>query len=354
MKNKLNFKLLNLLILVVIIYILVSTYNVWGGFVSKLFSILLPFLIAFVLAYALYPFVKSLMKKNVRKPLAITIVVVLFLLLTVGLIAFTMPILYQQLIALSKQLIEVVADLSSKFHLDLGNLQATLTKVLNKTITSASEYVSSGLISVVSESIKAMVVLFISLILFVYFLVDMDKIRTTIKEFFSGFSKKTFNYVKTIDTELGNYFKGLAICMIIQFFEYSFLFLVIGHPNWLLLGALAAVTVMIPYFGGLFIDIVAIVTASVVSTPVFIATVVISLIFPIIDSYIISPKVYGKTNNISPILIILGVVVGSKVGGIIGIATSLPILILLTTTYKYYKNDIIKNLKKVESNVKEG
>ena len=90
-----------------------------------------------------------------------------------------MPILYQQLIALSKQLIEVVSDLSSKFNLDLGNLQTTLTKVLNKTITSASEYVSSGLVSAISESIKALIVLSISLILFVYFLVDMDKIRET-------------------------------------------------------------------------------------------------------------------------------------------------------------------------------
>lgn len=353
MKNKLNFKLLNLLILVIIIYILVSTYGVWGAFLSKLFSISLPFLIAFVLAYALYPFVRMLQKKNVRKPLAITIVVVVFLLLTVGLLALTMPILYQQLIALSKQLIEVVSDLSTKFNIDLGNLQNTLTNVLNKTITSAGEYVSNGLISVISESVKALVMLFISLILFVYLLVDMDKIRQTVKEFFSGISKKTFNYVKTLDTELGNYFKGLAICMIIQFFEYSFLFLIIGHPNWLLLGALAGITVMIPYFGGLFIDIVAIVTASVVSTPVFIATVVISLIFPIIDSYVISPRVYGKTNNVSPILIILGVVIGSKVGGLLGIAASLPILILLTTTYKYYKKDIINKFKQIENNVKE-
>ena len=348
MKNKLNFKLLNTLLAVVIIYILVTTYNVWGAFLGKVLTILSPFIFGFVLAYALYPFVRMLQNKGVRKPLAVAIVVLVFLLLTVGLLIITMPLLYQQLVALSKQLIEVFSDLSMKFNIELGGFEESIITVLNKTITNAGEYLSNGLVSVISNSIKAIIAVFIVIILFVYFLMDMDKIRKAIKEFFQGFTKKTYNYIKSLDIELGHYFKGLAICIIIQFIEYSILFLIIGHPNWLLLGAIGAVTAIIPYFGQLFTDVVAIVTASVVSTPVFIATIIISLIFPSIDSYIISPKVYGKTNNINPILIILGVIIGNSIGGIIGIVSALPVLIIITTTYRYYKDDIKKQIKKLE------
>ena len=162
-------------------------------------------------------------------------------------------------------------------------------------------------------------------------------------------TEKIFGYVKELDKSLGNYFKGLTICMIIQFLEYSLLFLIIGHPNWLLLGLIGAVSAIVPYFGQLFTDIVALVTASVVSVPVFIATLVISLIFPAVDSYVISPKVYGKTNDMSPILIILGVVIGESIGGILGIAASLPVLIMLTTTYKYYKDDIAAKIKEMHN-----
>ena len=51
----------------------------------------------------------------------------------------------------------------------------------------------------------------------------------------------------------------------------------------------------------------------------------------------------------SPILIILGVVIGDAIGGIIGIACALPVLIMVTTTYKYYKDDIIENMKKLNA-----
>ena len=347
MKSKLNYKLLNILILVVIAYILVSTYSVWGSILSKVVSIATPFILAFVVAYALYPFVRILQKKGIKKGLSVSIVVLVFLLLTVGVLILTMPILYQQLIALSKQLLEFASDISTKFHIDLGNFEEGVTSVLNKTITSAGEYVSSGVISVISSSIKAVLLIFVSFILFVYFLWDMDKVRAFIKDLLKGTTKKNFGYVRELDKSLGHYFKGLAICMIIQFVEYSLLFLLIGHPNWLLLGVIGAVSAIVPYFGQLFTDIVALVTASVVSGPVFIATLVISIIFPAVDSYVISPKVYGKTNDMSPILIILGVVVGESIGGIIGIAASLPVLIMLTTTYKYFKEDIDNKVKEI-------
>ena len=349
MKNKLNYKLLNGLLLVVILYIVCSTYSFWGGILGKVIKVATPFAIAFVLAYALYPFVRGLEKKNVKKGLAVSFVVVVFLLLTVGVLALTMPILYQQLVALSRQLILVLSSLSTKFNIDLGSFENGLMDVLNKAITSAGEYVSSGIVSVISSSIKAVLVIFISLILFIYFLWDMDKIRKGIKELLAGATKKTNGYIRELDHSLGNYFKGLAICIVVQFIEYSIIFLVIGHPNWLLLGVIGAVSAIIPYFGQLFTDIVALVTASVVSLPLFIATLVISLIFPAIDSYVISPKIYGKTNDISPILIILGVVIGDEIGGIIGIACALPALIMLTTTYKYYKDDIVKNMKKLNT-----
>jgi len=127
------------------------------------------------------------------------------------------------------------------------------------------------------------------------------------------------------------------------------LFRIINHPNWLLLGLLASVTTVIPYFGGYITNIIAVVTALTVSTPLFIATLIICLVFPNIDGYLISPRIYGKTNNINPVMVIFAVALGGSLFGILGIVIALPVYILLKATYEYYEKDI----KKTISNVKE-
>ena len=159
-------------------------------------------------------------------------------------------------------------------------------------------------------------------------------------------SEDHFLLAKSIDKELGRYLSGLAIFMIIQFFEYSFLFAIVGHPNWLLLGILASLTTVIPYFGGLITNIIAVILASVVSFPLFMATVVICIIFPNVDGYIISPKVYGKTNNISPLWTIFAVFAGGALYGFVGIVIALPLYIIINCIFNFYKDDIKTRISK--------
>ena len=141
--------------------------------------------------------------------------------------------------------------------------------------------------------------------------------------------------------------------MLIQLFEYSFLFFIIGHPNWLILGLLACITTIIPYFGGLITNILAIIMASVVSVPLVIATIVICMIFPQLDGYLISPKVYGKTNNVKPVVVIISITAGGILFGITGIIASFPVAIILIATYKFYKEEIFEKLGDMKDSKKK-
>ena len=60
MKNKLNYKLLNVLVIVAIVCLLYLIKNLWIGIVNNIFSIIAPFLLAFAIAYAIYPMVRKL------------------------------------------------------------------------------------------------------------------------------------------------------------------------------------------------------------------------------------------------------------------------------------------------------
>ena len=359
-KDKINYKLLNILILATIILIGINTYNVWGSIIGKLIAIIIPFIIAFAIAYAFYPLVKKLKKKGLSNSLAVTIVAGTVIFIIIGLIVITVPLVYDQLLLLSQAITEVMSDLSSKFEINFGDFQTSLNSIMNNVLESAGRYLSDGTINLVGRVVDLLSSAVIILILSIYFLADMDRIRAEVKRILgrSPRRKRLYEYVQVLDKELGQYLTGLAIFIAIQFVEYTLLFLIIGHPNWLLLGILAALTTVIPYFGGLITNIIAVILASVVSTPLFIATIAICLIFPNIDGYIISPKVYGKTNNINAMWTIFAVVAGGTLFGIPGIMVSLPVYIALNCTYNFFKNDIydtVSNIKdKEEMRNKKG
>jgi len=339
-KNKLNFKLLNLLMLAAIIYIGFNTINYWSGFINKIIGIIIPFIISFALAYAFYPCVRKLQEKGVRKGLAVALVVITILCIIITLFSITIPLVYEQLILLSKIIGDVITDISSKFALNLGEFQSTINTSLNKIITNLGDYISTGTIDFVGKSVGILTNAIIIAIVSVYLLFDMDKIRYRAKTILKRINNRAFEYARAVDHELGNYLQGLVIFMGIQLIEYTVLFWIVGHPNWLLLGILASLTTVIPYFGGLVTNIIAVILASVVSPKLFILTTIICLVFPNVDGYIISPRVYGKTNNINPIWNIFVVFAGGVLWGFIGIVIALPLYIVINCTYKFFKKDI--------------
>ena len=83
-----------------------------------------------------------------------------------------------------------------------------------------------------------------------------------------------------------------------------------------------------------------VIIASVVNTKLLILTILVCIICPNIDGYIIGPKVYGKTNQLPALVNIFAVFAGGILGGFWGIVVSLPVAITLIATYKFFEEDI--------------
>ena len=95
------------------------------------------------------------------------------------------------------------------------------------------------------------------------------------------------------------------------------------------------------------------ITASVVSTPLLISTIIVFIVFSQIDCYLISPRVYGKTNNISPLVTIMVVSIGGSLFGILGVVVSLPIFLLIRETYHFYRKDLKTSMDSLKETIKE-
>lgn len=346
---KINYKLINLALLVFILYLIIQTSSYWTPILIKLFSILIPILIAFTIAYALYPLTTFLQSKRVSKSLSLVIALGLVI-GVLSLVIFTaFPLIFNQLTGFFNSIVKFFTEISNEYDVSFGSLQETLSKSFNEIILSFSKYVSDGAVTVIGVSFSYISNFVIILAASIYFLIDMDKIREEIKDFLSKKSKRTLKYVKLLDDTMKTYITSYFKIAVISFIEYSLAFLIIGHPNALLLGMLIAVLELIPYFGGLFTNAIALITAFVISPALFIRTIIVFIILSILDSYVINPLVYGKTNKVHPLVVILAVFVGGALFGVLGIIIALPVALITIVTLKFYKKDIKETYEELKN-----
>ena len=325
-----------------------NTLGLWKYVIDKLIAIVTPFIISFAVAYALYPIMVKLQNKGMRKTLSLTFILVCIIGFLIILISLLIPIISEQIGALSSVVLSFIQDISLKYNIDLNYIQDNLTDI-NSIVNNYGKSIGDFSFSFISKFIDFFSKFIICFITSIYFLVDMDRIRFKLKKWLKKKNKRTYNYLKRIDYELSQYFVGLEKYILIQFIEYTTIFFIIGHPYYLILGILCSITTIIPYFGGIFANIIACITAFFVNTKLFILTLIVAFICPNIDGYIISPRVYGKTNNIPTLLTIFAVFAGGILYGVVGIIIALPVAIILLATYKFYEDDISDKIEEIKN-----
>lgn len=355
MKDRVNVKLLNILIIIAIICLLYAIRGLWIGIVVNIFNVVAPFLLAFALAYVIYPLVKKLVDAGAPKWLAILTVCILGFGSLFILLLLTVPLLYEQSLLFISNISMLLSDLSMKYEINFAGLQTTLTDFSSNIISNLGSTISDGAINVVNSSVSVITTGIVVICAAIYFLIDMDKIRGGIKKYVNRKNRRTALYLLRLDDELTKYLGGMGKTILIQIIEYTFAFLIIGHPNYLILGILSGISAIIPWFGGFLVAVISLLVSSVISTKMFVLTVVICIICPILDGNVIGPKVYGKTNQLPALLNIFAVFAGGILGGFWGIVISLPITIIIISTYKFFEEDINRkvgtmNRKKTASN----
>ena len=292
-----------------------------------------------------------MMDKKIPKWLGITIIVGIIFLL-IGLVGYLITtVMLEQLSSLFGNIMGFVNSLeNTSLDFNFAGLESSLADTFKTILSQFGTYVSDGAINLIDSSLGFFSTLLIVFASFIYFLIDMESIREEVKFFFQKKSKKTYNYVRTLDIEMKKYLSGLVQIIVITLVEYTLVYTIIGHPNAILLGFLAAIANLIPYFGGMIVNVIAAITAFVVSPGLLIRTIIAFGVLSSIDSYVINPTVYGKTNSMHPLVTIIVLFAGGILFGIMGVFISFPLAIIAVTTYKFYKEEIAHNIKKITKN----
>jgi predicted PurR-regulated permease PerM len=311
---------------------------------SSLSSVLVLIGVAFFLALGLEPAASWFVNHKFPRWAATTLVFVIFLALMGGFVAAAIPPLAQQ----ASQLIDqaphyvqqaqdhssLIGRLNDRFH-----LQQRITNAANGSGGSVLE----DLVSAGTAVVGAITDMLVVIVLTVYFLVEMPRIRTTLYRLIPHTRRPRAILIgDEVFAKVGAYVLGnvlISVIAAVGTFAWLYAF---GVPYPLLLGIFVGLFDLIPVVGSTIAGVVVAAVALTVSLPVCIATIVFFIAFRLGEDYLLVPKIIGRVVKVPALTTVVAVLIGGALLGIVGALVAIPIaaaLQLLTQEVLYPRLD---------------
>ena len=293
-------------------------------FLGKLWHIILLAVIALMFAAALDPVVRRLQTRGMRRTWAVTVttLAVVFLLLAALLIMLSPIITEGQ--AFLEDLPNQVDRLQGVLR-DNPELYERLRAAAESASTS-SDAVTGGVTQVTFSIISFITDTLIVLAFTVYFLLDGARIyRWCVRYMPPRYRRKFDRTIPEVSRVVSGYVTGqLLTSALFGLFAFALL-TVVGVPQPLFLALLAAIGDAIPIVGVTAITIPTVLLALTVSPSAAIIILAAYLAYQQVENYVIAPRVYQSTLQISSFAVLLAVLIGSSLLGIVGALLALPI-----------------------------
>lgn len=286
-------------------------------------------LVAIFLATLIDPFADIFTRWKIPRALAVLVVYVLGLAFISLVVLLIVPPLLTELSELATALSPFIADANGWLQVD-AFLAGSWSSNIGEIVSSIRDSGIAGALPKVaafgSSAFDVMLSVGVALILAFYFVVEKNEIIRGIgiiappeyQPFVMHIAGKTRE-------QMGIWLRGqLALMGSIFVLIYGAL-MILGIPYALVLALLAGLLEIIPFVGPMVSAIPAIVLALAVSPIHALFTAGAYLVIQQIEGNILVPKIMQKVAGINPIVSVLAVLIGWRVGGIVGAVLSIPL-----------------------------
>lgn len=331
--------------------------------VSRVFSVLTPFILGLTLAYVFHPIVAVIQHRlGLGRVTGILVVAAVLLVLIGGFFAVLVPILYTQIAVALEGLIqffstESVDDLFARFVRDeerriqildfirsqIGDLQANLTSMLQDKSELIGPVATSsvGAVRGVAQAIFAvfgrvggLVATFsLSVIVAFYFLVEMSKIPAVMRRMLPVSDReRLWEVMGKANLAVGGFLRGqLIACTGVGLLASAILFMIGLKQYAVLIGFMAGAVNFIPYLGPAVGAAPAILWAlfssqmdSMGDRGFHIALIIGGFAFiQAVDGFVFQPFIVGRQAALHPLTVMLSLVIGAQFG-IAGMILAVP------------------------------
>lgn len=281
--------------------------------------------ISFVLMEALNPSVTRFEKYKIPRPVGILILYIIILSVISFVVAGIIPILTEQTAGLIQTLPQALKnikifgsdaiDLSSQFKI-LENIPGGIAKVA---------------ISVVSNVISSFIILFLTF----YLLLEKKNFSKYGYDFFGEIGKeKMLNIIGQLELRLGSWVNAEILLMtiigVLSYIGYTILGLRYAVPLAIFAGLLEAV----PSIGPTVATALAALVGFTISPLTGVLAIIVGTLIQQLENNIIVPRIMKKTVGFNPLVTILLIASGAKLGGVIGAILALPLFLTFETIFK--------------------
>ena len=282
--------------------------------------------LAIFLAVGLEPAVSLLVRHRVRRGPAVVIVVVLILGVVVGFLAAAIPALVSQGAGIVKNIPTWVQQ-ANDHHSFLGRLndQFQLQTKIQSLINSSSQTIANGVLGAGVVVFSALTDTFIVLVLTVYFLADMPRIRRLAYRLFPESRRPRAILIgDDIATKVGGYVLGnLIVSLIAGLLTFAWL-LIFGVPYAFLLSIMVALLDLVPVVGSTVAGVVVALVTLTVSVPLCVATIAFFIVYRLLEDYLLVPRIIGRAVEVPALVTVVAVLVGAALLGVIGALVAIP------------------------------
>lgn len=307
-----------------IVAVALTMAGIW--LLNLLLPIVVVIVVALILVGTLNPPIGWLQRHRLNRSLSIAIVFLSCGIALAGIGLITIPALIAQVSQVIGHLPETqksVARMLESHHLTepLANTIRTFRpgdRVSGLNITAALS-ASVGVVEVVGYIAT-------SVVLAIYFIADGERTRGVLYALFPRrFHVRLARVLMNLETIVGGYLRGQIITSVaIGIFTFALLEIT-RVPNALALAAFAGLTDVIPFVGGLLATTPAVLVALSRGSAVTTIVLVAMLGYQEFESRVIVPRVYGQALRLSSAVVVIALLVGGKLGGVIGALLALPV-----------------------------
>lgn len=282
-------------------------------------DIILLLFLSIILAAAISPWITTLSRYHIPRPIGVLIVYSIIALLIALLVVLLVP-------AVTKE----AASLSARFP---GFYDRVIdffrSNESQKTISSGTENLSalthrlfSGLKGFAGGVASFVLVLVITF----YFTIDEENVlRFGVRLAPGQYRERVRHIISKAHERIGSWFKGqLAASLVVGIVSFGAL-TVLGIPNALLLSIVAGIAAFVPFVGAAIGTIPAVVVALTVSVPKAVVVLGISLALYQLVANVLIPKIMSRVVGLNPVVIILVMLLGAELAGAIGLILAVPI-----------------------------
>jgi predicted PurR-regulated permease PerM len=196
-------------------------------------------------------------------------------------------------------------------------------------------YVPSAGLKVLSFSGYLLFIILVPIISF-FLLKDGPDIRDSLTSMAPPGARRDMwvNILQDTNVLLGQYVRAMGLLCLATFIVFAIVFSVFGVPYAILLASIAFPLEFIPLVGPLTAAIIIIIVTVASGYQNILAVVIFLGVYRLFQDYVLSPRIMSSGIEIHPLLVILGVLAGEKLGGVPGMFLSVPAIALIRVFYR--------------------